>query len=124
MRARAWRDTYAPDFPGDPVSGLLGTSAEEQERFADFADDAPCPALNPASGLCDVYEHRPMTCRVFGPPTRLADAGTLGCCDLCFVGASPEEVAACEMTVPSSAEAELLQATGCGETLVAFALLA
>jgi len=123
QRARAWRDTYASEFPGDPVSGELGRSEQERERFDDFANDAPCPALNPSSGLCDVYDYRPMTCRVFGPPTRLADEGTLGCCDLCFVGASPEAVAACEMMVPSSTESELLEAAGPAETVVAFALL-
>ena len=68
-RARAWLAEFCPDFPGDPVTGLLGTSEADQARFEDFANDAPCPALNPATGLCDVYAWRPMTCRVFGPPT-------------------------------------------------------
>jgi Fe-S-cluster containining protein len=123
-RSRAWLHTYGPEFPGDPVSGLLGVSEEDRERFEDFANDAPCPALNPASGLCDVYQHRPMTCRVFGPPTRLDEDGNLGCCELCFVGASPEEIEACEMPVPRRAESELLEAEGGpGETVVAFALL-
>jgi len=124
QRARAWLEAYGPDFPGDPATGILGTSDEEQARFESFADDAPCPALNPATGLCDVYEHRPMTCRVFGPPTRLSDEVALGCCDLCFVGASEAEIAACEMPVPREFENELLAETGdTGETLVAFALL-
>jgi Fe-S-cluster containining protein len=124
QRARAWLETYGADFPGDPATGLLGTSEEEQTRFESFADDAPCPALNPDTGLCDVYAHRPTTCRVFGPPTRLSDEGALGCCDLCFVGASEGEVAACEMPVPRELEAELLAELGdSGETLVAFALL-
>jgi Fe-S-cluster containining protein len=123
-RARAWLDVYGPDFPGDRSTGVLGTSEEDQVRFDAFADDAPCPALNPATGLCDVYQDRPMTCRVFGPPTRLADEGALGCCDLCFVGASPTEVAACEMPVPRRLESDLLAEAGDrGETVVAFALL-
>jgi hypothetical protein len=43
---------------------------------------------------------------------------------LCFVGAAPEQVAACEMPVPHDFEAELLQETGTDfETVVAFALL-
>jgi hypothetical protein len=65
-----------------------------------------------------------MTCRVFGPPTRAEDDGALGCCELCFVGASDAEIAACEMPVPHALEARLTEETGrSGETIVAFALL-
>jgi Fe-S-cluster containining protein len=132
-RARAWLTEYGPDFPGDRISGLLGSSSEDQSRFEDFADDAACPALDPATGRCDVYAWRPMTCRVFGPPLRAADrdgAEGLGHCELCFIGATPEKVAACEMPVPHDLEAELikeaelLQEIGSrAETVVAFALL-
>jgi Fe-S-cluster containining protein len=124
QRARRWLAAYGPDFPGDPETGLLGTSEQDQARFETFADDAPCPALNPSTGLCDVYLDRPMTCRVFGPPTRLAGEGTLGCCELCFVGATAEEIAACEMAVPEELESSLLaQAGDRGQTLVAYALV-
>jgi Fe-S-cluster containining protein len=123
-RARDWLATYGPDFPGDRNTGLLGTSDEDQARFDDFANDAPCPALNPSTGLCDVYAWRPMTCRVFGPPTRPAEDEALACCELCFNGATEREIAACEMPVPHQLETELLAQTGqSGETLVAFALL-
>jgi Fe-S-cluster containining protein len=123
-RARRWVAVYSQDFPGNPATGLLGTSDEDRARFDAFADDAPCPALNPLTGLCDVYRDRPMTCRVFGPPTRLAGEGVLGCCDLCFVGATGAEVAACEMAVPRQLESDLLAEMGdSGETLVAYALL-
>ena len=123
-RARTWIAEYGPEFPGDLASGLLGTSEADQERFEEFANDAPCPALNPQTGLCDIYEWRPMTCRVFGPPVRVADGEALGCCELCFVGASEEEIAACEMTVPHDLEEQILNQTGeTAETVVAFALL-
>ena len=72
LRARAWLAEYGPGFPGDPVTGVLGASAADQARFENFANDAPCPALDPATGRCDVYAWRPMTCRVFGPPIRAA----------------------------------------------------
>ena len=122
-RAREWLATHGPNFPGDPTSGLLGESEEDQARFEDFANDAPCPALNPATGLCDVYAWRPMTCRVFGPPVRM-EGEALGCCDLCFIGASESEIAACEMPVPHDLEAQLVEETGeTGDTVVAFALL-
>jgi Fe-S-cluster containining protein len=126
-RARAWLAEHAADFPGDRTDGTLGKSVRDQEKFEKFADDAPCPALDPASGRCDLYAWRPMTCRVFGPPVRATgDDGSegLGYCELCFVGATPEQVAACEMRVPSELEAELNCETGSTtETVVAFALL-
>ena len=130
-RAQAWIAEYSPGFPGDAETGLLGDS--EQEQFDDFANEAPCPALDPATGRCDVYAWRPMTCRVFGPPVRM-DAGTgdgraLCHCELCFAGASESDVARCEMPVPHELEARLLDeiaanSTGArGETVVAFALV-
>ena len=127
-RARAWLRAYGADFPGDAETGVLGVSDAERAQFEEFANDAPCPALDPATGLCDVYEWRPMTCRVFGPPIRTAGgpdgAEGLGHCDLCFTGASPDQVAACEMPVPHALEAKLLAEAGSkDETVVAFALL-
>lgn len=124
QRARAWIKEYGPEFPGDAATGVLGTTEEEGARFEAFANEAPCPALNPESGLCDVYEWRPMTCRVFGPPVRMADGDALGCCELCFVGASEDEIAACEMPVPHELEERLVEESGdAGETVVAFALI-
>jgi Fe-S-cluster containining protein len=126
-RTRAWLAEYGPLFPGDRNSGALGNSVEDQARFEDFADDAACPALDPATGRCDVYAWRPMTCRVFGPPVRAAGedgAEGLGHCELCFIGATPEQVAACEMPVPQDFEAELLdEICSPADTVVAFALL-
>ncbi|MDR3754072.1 MAG: YkgJ family cysteine cluster protein [Terracidiphilus sp.] len=126
-RSRTWLAEYGPNFPGDRDSGVLGSSAEDQARFEDFVDDAACPALDAATGRCDVYAWRPMTCRVFGPPVRAAGedgAEGLGHCELCFIGAAPAQVAACEMPLPHDLEAELLNEIGSpAETIVAFALL-
>jgi Fe-S-cluster containining protein len=127
-RATAWIDEHRVDFPGDGETGLLGDMDEDRERFENFANEAACPALDPATGLCAVYESRPITCRVFGPPVRM-EGGTegtegLGHCELCFIGASSQEVAACEMPVPLELEAKLLDGLALqGETVVAFALL-
>jgi Fe-S-cluster containining protein len=124
LRAHAWIDEHGPQFPGNPATGLLGESAADQERFEEFANDAACPALDPATGRCDVYAWRPMTCRVFGPPVRMGEGDALGCCELCFVGATKEEITDCEMIVAHELEAELLDEIGQeGETVVAFALL-
>jgi Fe-S-cluster containining protein len=135
-RARLWLDEHLPSFPGNPATGILGDSPADQAAFDDFANQAPCPALDPATGLCDVYPWRPLTCRVFGPPVHMADDDShnhaLGCCELCFIGASEAEIAACEMPVPHQLEADLLaeidrnkpQNSGrTSETIVAFALL-
>ncbi len=123
-RAQAWIKEHGPEFPGDPSTGILGSSPVDLEEFEEFANDAPCPALDPATGRCDVYPWRPMTCRVFGPPIRVGDGDALACCELCFVEASEGEIAACEMPVPHDLENDLLAETGeVGETVVAFALL-
>lgn len=120
-RAQVWIAEFGAEFPGDAETGVLGTSEEDETRFEEFANDAPCPALDPETGLCDVYEWRPMTCRVFGPPVRVGDA--LACCELCFVGASEEEIAACEMAVPQELEERLVGEVGdAGETVVAYAV--
>lgn len=123
QRAQAWIEEFGHEFPGDAATGTLGTMEEDQERFEEFANDAPCPALDPVSGLCDVYAWRPMTCRVFGPPVRMGTGEALGCCELCFVGAHGEEIAACEMQVPHELEEKLVEEAGrAGETVVAYAV--
>lgn len=128
VRTRAQQSVarLSNDFPGDCSTGLLKESEEAEERFAEFANDEPCPALDPASGTCDLYDSRPMTCRVFGPPIG-SDEG-IGVCELCFQGATPEQVAACELNVdPGALEAPLLrrlerESAVRGQTLIAFAL--
>jgi Fe-S-cluster containining protein len=123
-RAHAWINQYAPDYPGNSATGVLGTSEDDQARFEDFANDAPCPALNAETGLCDVYAWRPMACRVFGPPVRVAESDALACCELCFIEATDDQIAACEMHLPHELEEQLIEETAeSGETIVAFALL-
>ncbi len=74
-------------------------------------DEAPCPALDPHSGLCDLYEWRPVTCRVFGPVTRVEEG--LAACELCYTGATEEEMAACAVDFdPEHHEAAILATLG------------
>jgi Fe-S-cluster containining protein len=136
VRERAQRsvERLTPDFPGDPATGLLDLpssdspldTAAAEARFDSFANDEPCAALDPLTGLCDLYSSRPVTCRVFGPPVRSEEG--LGICELCYHGATPEQIAACEMAVdPEGLEATLIEeyegSSGTsGSTLVAFAL--
>jgi Fe-S-cluster containining protein len=125
-RAREAVVRLSEGFPGDPVSGVLDEGEESSERFADFANDEPCPALDPATGNCELYESRPMTCRVFGPPVRSEDG--LGGCELCYQGATDNEIAVYEMKPdPDDLESGLLKtledSTGTrGDTIIAFCL--
>lgn len=126
QRARDSIIRISSGFPGDLRTGILNHDAKSQALFESFANDEPCPALDPQTGLCDLYESRPMTCRVFGPPVRSEEG--LGVCELCFQCASDKEIAACEMIPdPEDLETRLVEkvetASGRhGETIIAFCL--
>jgi Fe-S-cluster containining protein len=127
-RAVASRERLlAQGFPGDPQTGVLFTQPGHEEAFEDFANDEPCPVLDPETGTCDLYAARPVQCRTFGPPVR-DEENHLTVCELCFTNASPEEVARCEMDQSWRAlEDELTtraetDAANAGPTLIAFAL--
>jgi Fe-S-cluster containining protein len=126
LRARESARRLAAEFPGDPNTGVLKEGADADELFAEFGNDEVCPVLDPETGLCELYDARPMTCRTFGPPVR--SEGGLGVCELCFHGATEEQIAACEMVVdPDDLESELtmeVEATSGaqGRTIVAFCL--
>ncbi|MCU1313695.1 MAG: hypothetical protein JWM54_1452 [Acidobacteriaceae bacterium] len=107
QRAAASWERLAPAFPGDPVTGRLWVQPdsgsllpEPGPDFDAFGNDEPCPVLDPETGTCDLYEFRPHTCRIFGPP--LATPGGYGVCELCFTEASPEAIAAAAL--PEAAE--------------------
>jgi len=116
-----------PWFPGDVATGVLGDSYEEAILFEEFANDEPCPALDLDHGTCDLYEHRPVLCRTFGPPMR-TEEGNLATCELCYIGATTEEIARCELdpaipAIEARSNEEYEAATGRrGETLIAYAL--
>lgn len=111
-----------PAFPGDPATGLLADDEPSRERFCSNHVEEPCPALDPDSGSCDLYAHRPVVCRTFGPPIAILGV-ELEPCNLCFVGASSFEVDAARVTVdPDDLEGPLLDLLGDAESFVAFAL--
>ena len=127
QRARESWSRMQADFPGQVKAGLLATDMASQAEFEEFGNDEPCPALS-AEGTCDVYEFRPMTCRVFGPPVRSGDEGGLGVCELCYNDATAEQIAECEMRPdPDNLAGQLnreVERTSRvrGETIVAFVL--
>lgn len=126
-RAAASRERLTPGFPGNAATGELFTEPAHEEAFEDFANDEPCPVLDPETGTCDLYAARPVQCRTFGPPVRDED-DHLTVCELCFVDAPAEEVARCEMDQSwRELEAEEIAAAEArarqhGPTLIAFAL--
>jgi Fe-S-cluster containining protein len=150
QRVEASIERISPDFPGEPAIGILCESKRAQRKFEDFANDEPCPVLDPQTGTCDLYAHRPLTCRLFGPPVRAESSGqedipqnrtrtsvkaedppaevAFGICELCFHGATSEQIAACEIHVDTDGlELELLRELGTelgakSRTIVAFAL--
>lgn len=124
-RARQSVARLRSGFPGDATTGQLDADNPE---FEDFANEEPCPALDTATGTCDLYIARPVTCRVFGLPVRSEDG--IGVCELCFVGASETEILVAELDIDwlnleDSVNAEVEDQSGrAGSTVVAFALLA
>jgi Fe-S-cluster containining protein len=116
-----------PWFPGNLITGILNEDHEAAILFEEFANDEPCPALDLDHGTCDLYEHRPILCRTFGPPMR-TEENNLATCELCFIHATTEEIAACELdpTIPAQEEIsnEAFNRTHNlhGQTLIAYAL--
>ncbi|MEO7650236.1 MAG: YkgJ family cysteine cluster protein [Bryobacteraceae bacterium] len=127
-RARQSIGRIGSQFPGDPATGLL--FEDEASENCDFAEDEPCPALDPATGACEIYSARPITCRSFGPAVRMHsdEVTSVAICELCYEGATPEEIASCQVEMDSGGleselERELAITEGAsGQTIVAFAL--
>jgi Fe-S-cluster containining protein len=133
-RARALRervdacvDRLGAGFPGDPATGLIGEDEDAERRFCVAHWELACPALDPATGRCELYAWRPLACRTMGTPVRLGGQD-LASCGFCFGPASEEEVERCRARPdPEGREDGLLDAvetrTGRkGETFIAFAL--
>ena len=129
LRARVagWVEAMRPDFPGEAEGGRLAAGPSELDAY--FGDHAqrPCPVLDPDSGRCELYAHRPVACRHYGPPLRF-DGRNVSPCPLCFKHASEGEIEACRWDPdPNGIEAQLLTESGVEpgeewETLIGFAL--
>jgi Fe-S-cluster containining protein len=127
-RAAASWSRLAPEFPGDRATGALelNSNGDPTAIFEHFANDEPCPVLDPEHGTCDLYASRPQTCRVFGPPVTTGEG--YGVCELCFQTATPREIAHAAITPPSEElsgaldEAAVAAGVAPGATIVAFVL--
>jgi Fe-S-cluster containining protein len=121
-RAEAYVEMVAPEYPGDPLTGAL----PDEDALSSSLDEIPCPALDPATGCCDLYAARPITCRTFGPVTRNKE-GILGPCELCYSGATNRQMLDCAVEFdPAGLEDALLAEFETpllgGMTIVAYAL--
>jgi Fe-S-cluster containining protein len=124
------RTQLLPFFPGNPETGVLSADDQAVELFEEWAHANPCPILNPATQTCDLYAARPILCRTFGPPIRNDPANLeagLSICELCFTGATEEEIIAAEtdstFRLLQDSEEESYECThpNEGPTIVAFA---
>jgi len=128
QRAQQSVKQLSANFPGNPRTGILREDEDAEAAFAEFANDEPCPALDPETGACDLYDARPMTCRTFGPPVRSGPEEGLAVCELCYHAATDQQIAACEMVPdPDNLEERLIteaekQTGKRGNTIVAFCL--
>jgi Fe-S-cluster containining protein len=129
VRARAQEAVAAMEatFPGDVASGRLAEDESAQDAFFTRFGEAPCPALDPATGGCALYAWRPVSCRIYGLPVRL------GLEDLppwrrSVVGAAAAEVEACRVDPDPTGEEDVVltllerRSRSDGGTVVAFAL--
>jgi Fe-S-cluster containining protein len=130
----AWRlrEGWRRLEPG--LAGRIADRAAEARAvlgsFPHFRDEdfpnLPCPVLDLETGACELYEHRPIACRLHGPAVRVDDVD-LRHCRLNYVGAAADEVEACRVTVdPAGAEDRAVAefeagGGGAGRTYIAFA---
>ena len=126
-RARRTVEGFAPTFPGDAESGQLNGNEAAEDRFFEAQSAVPCPALDPATQTCDLYEHRPVSCRTYGPPVTFGGEN-LPPCRLCFTAAPAAKVEECRVTpdrhgLERAILDRLKRDNGDqGETIIAFAI--
>jgi len=115
-----------PEYPGDPLTGALSPEDAFVEAFFERFSALPCPVLDPASGRCELYSTRPLSCRTFGLPVHIGGED-LEPCRLCFSGATPKQIEASRACPdPAGREQRLLVQLEGGdyneETIIAFAV--
>jgi Fe-S-cluster containining protein len=103
-------DASAAQRVRDRAAGYLAAiQSYDEDGLPEGMDEVPCPALDPVTGCCDLYDSRPITCRTFGPAVKTPDGGVASC-ELCFPGATEEEIAACAVEIePATLEMDVAQ---------------
>lgn len=119
IRARAaavWAH-FSRDFPGDLQQGALTADESWREWFFTRMTGTPCPVLDLGTQACRLYEHRPIACRLAGPAIR-AGEGVFPPCHKNYSGATPAQVASCQVALDDPLFYEPADAP---ETVVAYA---
>jgi Fe-S-cluster containining protein len=128
-RAQDVIEVVRPDWPGEAPLGRLPENPEALDALAQRFEEVVCPVLDPATGWCELYAHRPVSCRTFGLPVSIGGED-LPPCALCFSKATRNEIERCRTEPdPDGLESAILcELCGSGikdtETIIAFALLA
>lgn len=126
-RAEAAVSRLRPGFPGDAEIGLLGGDEDARRRFCMEHWDLTCPALDTATGRCELYEWRPLACRAMGTPVRFRGRN-LASCGICFGPASDEARERCQAVPDPEGKEDAIvseveaRSGRTGETFIAFAL--
>ena len=63
-----------PRRPSPPASSPKTTKPPSSSKSSPTT--SPAPSSTSTTGTCDLYEHRPILCRTFGPPMRTAGRTT------------------------------------------------
>ncbi|MCP3982732.1 MAG: YkgJ family cysteine cluster protein [bacterium] len=126
-RARGAVRRMEHGFPGDVTRGRPAADESRLDAFFERHAALACPALEPQTGRCELYDSRPVACRTYGPPLSFGGREAPHC-HLCFDGADEAEVARCRIEPDREGlESELLAGLGVEpseewDTLIAFVL--
>ena len=121
QRAAAYARAIAGTFPGDWQTGLLTADDAWRDWFFEKQKGVACPVLDPASGECLLYAHRPVACRIYGHLIQIGDAPQTRC-RLCFEGATEAEMENARVHVAEDAVVDQ-DGLAAGHTIVALAVL-
>jgi Fe-S-cluster containining protein len=83
------------------IDPAVAARVRDRVRSHRAVEEELCPVLDPETLTCDLYAWRPIVCRTFGPPVHFRGEA-LAVCELCFDGATPAEIAACEVEIDLS----------------------
>ena len=87
-RAEEARERMRDHFPGDWATGIV---AQSTDAFDETHKWLPCPVLDLETGACQLYEQRPLACRLHGPALRV-DNAVVKHCRLNYTAATEEEI--------------------------------
>lgn len=82
IRSKAERSIKALEAHGHTIESIMPDAGMEAVSVVRGKLEGECPML--IGGVCSVYEHRPVICRVWGYP--IHNGNDLACCHKTFLG--------------------------------------